>query len=95
MPVVRQSHVVYTVQPGDTLYAIAARFGSTVLEIQRANLRDPRFINPNVIYPGWTLVIPVPTPRPFDTSYLPAPADSLFRISQRFSAHVDLIAGVN
>ncbi|MED4080319.1 LysM peptidoglycan-binding domain-containing protein [Halalkalibacterium halodurans] len=95
MPVVRQSHVVYTVQPGDTLSAIAARFGSTVLEIQRANLQDPRFIDPNVIFPGWTLVIPVPTVRPFDTTYLPVPGDTLFRISQRFSAHFDLIAGVN
>ena len=94
MPVVRQSHVVYTVQPGDTLFSIASRFGSTVLAIQRANLQDPR-INPNVIFPGWTLVIPVPTVRPFDTTYFTAPGDTLFRIGQRFSAHIDLIAGVN
>jgi spore germination protein len=44
----------YTVQPGDTLYAIARRFGTTVSALVSAN----RLTNPNLIYPGQVLVIP-------------------------------------
>ncbi|MEB1808280.1 MAG: LysM peptidoglycan-binding domain-containing protein [Bacillaceae bacterium] len=95
MPIVRQTHVVYTVQPGDTLYSIAARFGSTILGIQRANQLIPPITDPGLIFHGWTLIIPVLAERPFRTIYITAPTDSLFRIGQRFSAHTDLIAGVN
>ncbi len=46
----------YTVQPGDTLSAIAERFGVTVAAIVEANgIEDP-----NLIFPGQELVIPEP-----------------------------------
>lgn len=47
---------VYRVQPGDTLGAIATRFGVTVNAIMRANNMD----NPNVLSIGQQLVIPAP-----------------------------------
>ncbi len=53
---------LYVVQPGDTLSAIAERFGFTVDEIVAANnLTDPNFIQP-----GQTLLLPslIGTPRP-------------------------------
>ncbi|MDO4573340.1 MAG: LysM peptidoglycan-binding domain-containing protein, partial [Clostridia bacterium] len=44
----------YTVRPGDTLWAIARRFGTTVAELARLNgIRDPA-----LIYPGEVLRIP-------------------------------------
>ncbi|MDI6872000.1 MAG: LysM peptidoglycan-binding domain-containing protein [Bacillota bacterium] len=48
----------YTVRPGDTLYAIARRFGTTVSALVAAN----RIVNPNLIYPGQVLVIPTAEP---------------------------------
>lgn len=57
----------YVVVRGDTLGIIAARFGTTVMELARAN----NIVNINLIYPGQRLVIagggttPVqPTPQP-------------------------------
>ena len=46
---------VYVVQPGDTLTWIAMRFGTTVWAIAQAN----GLSNPNVIYVGQRLIIPV------------------------------------
>lgn len=39
---------VYTVRPGDTLYFIAKKFGTTVSELINLN----QITTPNVIYPG-------------------------------------------
>jgi LysM repeat protein len=48
------STVRYTVQAGDTLYKIAAKYGVTVSAIVTAN----NITNPNLIHPGQVLVIP-------------------------------------
>jgi LysM repeat protein len=45
---------VYTVQPGDSLSGIAARFSTTVAALQQAN----SIANPNSIFVGQKLVIP-------------------------------------
>lgn len=95
MAVLKQTHVVYTVQPGDTVYAISSRFGSSAAEIQKANVLHPPFTDPYLIYPGWKLLVPVPAEMPFRIIYITAPGDTLFRIGQQFSASVDLIVGVN
>lgn len=52
----------YKVRPGDTLYSIAWRFGSTVWAIARAN----GLSNPSLIFAGQVLFIPgrVPAPAP-------------------------------
>ncbi len=63
----------YTVQLGDTLSQIAARYGVSVDGLAQANSID----NPEFIVEGQTLVIPgaevsAPTPQP-DTVYIPPP----------------------
>jgi LysM repeat protein len=49
--------IYYTVRRGDTLARLAQRYGTTVAAIVRAN---PSIRNPNFIYPGQRLVIPLP-----------------------------------
>lgn len=52
--------MVYIVQPGDTLFRIARKFGVTVAEIVAANnIKDPNRINV-----GQRLIIPVPAQKP-------------------------------
>jgi len=46
----------YTVMPGDTLYQIANRYGVPVDELLKAN---PDIKDPNLIYPGQLIEIPV------------------------------------
>lgn len=48
---------VYVVKKGDTVYKIAKRFGTTMEAIILAN----NLRNPNLIYPGQILLIPVAT----------------------------------
>lgn len=48
----------YTIKPGDTLSTIAQRYGTTVAELQKAN----NISNPNMIYAGSNLNIPVLLP---------------------------------
>ena len=49
-------YVEYTVRRGDTLSALARRYGTTVQALLTANPRE----NPNLIYVGETLIIPLP-----------------------------------
>lgn len=55
--------VVYVIQPGDSLSAIADRFGMSVEELSQAN----DIADPNVIQVGQKLVIPGPTSIPAAT----------------------------
>ena len=57
-PVVKNtpSYVTYTVQAGDTLWAIARKYGCSIAEIVAAN--SDRIKNPNRIHAGWQLKIP-------------------------------------
>ncbi|NNG67269.1 LysM peptidoglycan-binding domain-containing protein [Caldanaerobacter subterraneus] len=52
----------YTVQPGDTLWSIAQKFGISIDELIRANY----LVNPGMIYPGQTLIIPCPSTPPVE-----------------------------
>jgi LysM repeat protein len=49
--------IIHVVQRGEWLFLIARRYGTTVSAIVRANF----IVNPNLIYPGQRLVIPVGT----------------------------------
>ena len=63
----------YTVRPGDSLSSIARSFGTTtaLLQAWNADQYPSLATNPNVIEPGWVLVVsgdpnvtPIPTPSP-------------------------------
>jgi len=51
-----QGTTTYTVQPGDTLWKISVRYQVGLSEIISAN---PQFRNPNLIYPGQKVTIPI------------------------------------
>jgi LysM repeat protein len=96
MPVSEGVHIIYTVRPGDTLYSIARRFGSTVQLIEQSNALYPPITDPGMIYPGQVLTIPeTGIGQPRKITYIINPGDSLYKIGQRFSATPDLLVGLN
>ncbi|HHW15584.1 MAG TPA: LysM peptidoglycan-binding domain-containing protein [Firmicutes bacterium] len=91
----------YTVQPGDTLYLIAQRFGTTVAELMQANGLTTDFI-----YPGQVLFIPgaaapppppppPPSPTPGTMTYTVQPGDTLYLIAQRFGTTLEELRRLN
>lgn len=87
--------LIYTVQPGDTLYEIARLYGSTVNEIADVN----NITNPNIIYPGSVILIPVKeedieTP-PGSLIYTVQPGDTLYIISLLFGVSTQSILALN
>ncbi|MTI96804.1 MAG: LysM peptidoglycan-binding domain-containing protein, partial [Firmicutes bacterium] len=56
----------YTVQPGDTMFLIAQRFGVSLNALIAAN---PHIPNPNVIFPCDVLCVPNPGHKREDESY--------------------------
>lgn len=93
--IVTGTNYIYTVQPGDTLYSIAARFASTTQAIAQANYLFPPVTDPNLIFPGQLLVVPSVSTIRTNTFYVVAPGDMLRLIALRFSTETDLIAGIN
>lgn len=45
--------IIYTVKPGDTIYKIASKFGTTVMNLIEFNYLLP----PYIIYPGHQIVV--------------------------------------
>ncbi|MGD2143094.1 MAG: LysM peptidoglycan-binding domain-containing protein [Anaerolineae bacterium] len=77
----------HVVQPGENLFGVAVRYGTTVQAIIEAN----GIANPQVIYVGQELVIPSggaqpsqPQPSTGGTTYVVQPGDNLFRIALRY-----------
>ncbi|MGP4107915.1 LysM peptidoglycan-binding domain-containing protein [Virgibacillus sp. L01] len=95
MSIATGTYFIYQVQPGDTLYAIADRFGSTPQAIADANYLYPPVTTPDLIFPGQLLVVPSTSTNDISTFYVVAPGDSLTRIALRFSTAIELIAGIN
>lgn len=96
MPIAKGVHIIYTVRPGDTLYSIAERFGSSVQLIEQTNALYPPITDPGLIYPGQVLTIPEPGFGQRERiSYIIHPGDSLYTIGLRFSATPDLLVGLN
>jgi len=95
------TNFTYTVQPGDFLSAIAARFGTTPEAIIAANAAT--IVNPSVLYVGQVLLIPgtpnvtplPPAPTYHGNFYIVQPGDSLFSIAAHFNRNVYDIARVN
>lgn len=89
------TQIIYTVQAGDTLYSIARLYGSTVEAIVEVN----NIANPNLIYPGSVILIPVEeeyleTP-PGSLIYTVQPGDTLYIISLLFKVSIQSILALN
>ena len=84
----------YTVQPGDTLYSIALRYGTTVDAIQSAN----GIVNPAYIQPGQKLIIPSGGTAPTSgaTTYVVQADDTLYGIAARYGKNYwDIVVANN
>ncbi len=62
---------LYTVQRTDILSEIALRHGTTVGDLME---RNPHIVDPNLIYPGLQIVVPVTEPEPTPVPPTPTPA---------------------
>ncbi|HLO04317.1 MAG TPA: PQQ-binding-like beta-propeller repeat protein [Symbiobacteriaceae bacterium] len=87
--------VFYFVQDGETLYAIAKRYGTTVHAILSTN----RLEDPNTISPGQALIIPrageVPSPPPGGIPHLVRKGETLFHLADRYGVGVPEILRAN
>ena len=88
IPGIAKAPASYTVRPGDTLWRIAMRYHTTVVELAALN----HIQNPNLIYPGQVIDLP-------DSSgvlvYRVVRGDTLSGIALRFDTTVQAIARAN
>ncbi|QTN01225.1 LysM peptidoglycan-binding domain-containing protein [Sediminibacillus dalangtanensis] len=77
---------IHVVAPGESLYAIAMMYGTTVASLQAANELDA----PGNLVVGQALVVPLQ-----GNIYHVQPGDSLYSIGQRFGLSVQQLANAN
>lgn len=106
-PPVCVGQCLYGVQPGDTLFLIAQRFGVSLEALIAAN---PQIVNPNVIFPTQVICVPVqvipPAPQPCPIGPRPPacvggflygviPGDTMFLIAHRFGISLATLIAAN
>jgi len=77
---------IHVVQPGETLWLIAQRYGVTVTEIVAANQLE----SPSKLVSGLALVIPTPT-----QTHTVQPGENLTQIARRYGTTVEDISNLN
>lgn len=107
-PVVKNttSYMTYTVQAGDTLWAIARKYNCSITEIVAAN--SDRIKNPNRIHVGWQLKIPqsgapitggtpdaVLPENKKSGRYIVKQGDTLWKIARKYGCSVTEIISLN
>ena len=80
-----QTGDIYIVQPGDTLWGITKKYGTTV-----ANLKALNGLNSDTIYPGQQLKLNEST-----TYHIVVKGDTLWGLSQKYGTTVDRIKSLN
>ncbi|MCL7454821.1 MAG: LysM peptidoglycan-binding domain-containing protein [Anaerolineae bacterium] len=87
------SSLIHVVRPGENLYRIALRYGTTVRAIAAAN----HISNPNLIYVGQRLVIPTggSTVPPGSCIYVVRRGDTLYSIARHFGVSLSTLVSVN
>ncbi|MEK6264807.1 MAG: LysM peptidoglycan-binding domain-containing protein [Clostridium sp.] len=75
--------LIYTVVPGDNLYTIAHNYNSTLENVLKFN----KIPDPNLIYPGQKIVIPLSPPEAI--IYTVKSGDSLYSIAIRYGTTVN------
>lgn len=89
MPIAPLGTIIHTVVPGDTLYSIARSYNTTVENILKFNYLP----NPNLIFPGQTIVIPLSPPEAI--IYVVRPGDTLYLIARRYGTYVNNLIAFN
>jgi len=96
MPISPGTHLLYTIRSGDTLYRIAEQLGTNVASLVQINSLFSPVTEPNQIFPGQVLLARLPgMAEQSSVLYQVQPGDTLYRIAQRFSVSVDMLAGLN
>jgi len=83
MPIAYFGTLPYTVVPGDNLYTISHNYNTTVENVLKFN----NIPNPNLIYSGQKIVIPLAPPEAI--IYTVEHGDSLYRIAKKYSTYVN------
>lgn len=81
----------YTVQSGDTLSGIAAKFGTSWQQLAS----DNGISDPNVIYPGQIIAINGSAPAPAAQTYTVQPGDTLSGIASAYGTSWQRLADIN
>ena len=89
MPTAYFGTLDYTVVPGDNLYTIAHNHNTTIENVLKFN----KILNPNRIYPGQIIVIPLSPPEAI--IYTVEPGDSLYTIAKRYGTSVSNLIQYN
>ncbi|MEW6183718.1 MAG: LysM peptidoglycan-binding domain-containing protein [Bacillota bacterium] len=85
----------YVIQPGDTFFSLARRFGTTVDALIAVNPG----VDPNRLQVGQTICLPTgipgPIPCPQGSVYLVQPGDTLYGIGRRFGVSLQELIAAN